>query len=63
MRSIASLIYVHLPHIQAPMACVKVKALAIVVSEAGSLGSMPCAPLDKARLEVALRRCQSEGDS
>lgn len=45
------------------MAGVQVEALAIAVSEAGSLGSMPCALLDTVRLGVALRRCQSEGDS
>ena len=56
MRSIASLIDVQLPVIQAPMAGVQVKALAMAVSDAGSLGSMPCMLLDTARLEVALRR-------
>lgn len=56
MRPIASLLDAELPVIQAPMAGVQDEALAIAVSEAGGLGSMPCAMLDGARLEAALQR-------
>ena len=56
MRPIASLLDAELPVIQAPMAGVQDEVLAIAVSEAGGLGSMPCAMLDGARLEAALQR-------
>ena len=56
MFPIASLLDAELPVIQAPMAGVQDEALAIAVSEAGGLGSMPCAMLDRARLEAALQR-------
>lgn len=56
MRPIASLLDAELPVIQAPMAGVQDEALASAVSEAGGLGSMPCAMLDAARLEAALQR-------
>jgi nitronate monooxygenase len=56
VRPIASLLDAELPVIQAPMAGVQDEALAIAVSEAGGLGSMPCAMLDEARLEAALQR-------
>lgn len=56
MRPIASLLDADLPVIQAPMAGVQDEALAIAVSEAGGLGSMPCAMLDGTRLEAALQR-------
>ena len=56
MQSITSLLGVELPVIQAPMAGVQDEELAIAVSDASGLGSMPCALLDSARLEAALRR-------
>jgi nitronate monooxygenase len=56
MTVITSLLGVELPVVQAPMAGVQDEALAIAVAEAGGLGSMPCALLDAARLEEALRR-------
>jgi nitronate monooxygenase len=59
MQSIARLLGVELPVIQAPMAGVQDEALAIAVAEAGGLGSMPCALLDTARLESALQRFAS----
>ena len=55
MRPISELLGVDLPIIQAPMAGVQDEALAIAVSEAGGLGSMPCALLSHAQLEAALR--------
>ena len=54
MPDITSLLGSGLPVIQAPMAGVQDAALAIAVSEAGGLGSMPCALLDAERLEAAL---------
>jgi nitronate monooxygenase len=53
--SLRSLLGIDLPIIQAPMAGVQDEPLAIAVSNAGALGSMPCALLDPARLEAALR--------
>lgn len=55
MSQISALLGVELPIIQAPMAGVQDEALAIAVSEAGGLGSMPCALLTPAQLEAALR--------
>lgn len=59
MPSIAPLLGVELPVIQAPMAGVQDEALAIAVAEAGGLGSLPCALLVPARLESALQRFAS----
>ena len=56
MTSINALLGVELPIIQAPMAGVQDEALAIAVSKAGGLGSMPCALLNPAQLEAALER-------
>lgn len=54
MRSF-DLLGVELPIIQAPMAGSQDTALALAASEAGALGSLPCAMLDLAALEGALR--------
>ncbi len=58
MTSIETLLGVALPIIQAPMAGVQGSALAIAVSNAGGLGSLPCALLsvDAMRLELAAIR-------
>ena len=52
------LIGIELPIIQAPMAGANGSAMAIAVSEAGGLGSLPCGMLDaaKARAEIAAIR-------
>src|SRR5690349_5016552 len=52
---ITTLLGIELPIIQAPMAGVQGSALAIAVSNAGGLGSLPCAPLsvDAMRDELA----------
>jgi nitronate monooxygenase len=52
---IADLLGIELPIVQAPMAGVQGSALAIAVSNAGGLGSLPCALLsvDQMRLELA----------
>jgi nitronate monooxygenase len=53
---VTSLPGVELPLIQAPMAGVQDEALAIAVSQAGALGSMPCALLTPDKLQAALER-------
>jgi len=55
MPSIAELFDIELPVVQAPMAGVQRSALAIAVSNAGGLGSLPCAllSLDDMRADLA----------
>jgi len=57
-RRIIDLFAIELPIIQAPMAGVQVSALTIAVSEAGGLGSLPCALLshEQARTELQIIR-------
>ena len=55
MTTLASLFGTDLPLIQAPMAGVQDEALALAVTAAGGLGSLPCAMLAPASLEAALR--------
>jgi nitronate monooxygenase len=57
-NQISGLFGIELPIIQAPMAGSNGSALAIAVSEAGGLGSLPCAMLspEQAREEIALIR-------
>ncbi|HUE85238.1 MAG TPA: nitronate monooxygenase [Vicinamibacterales bacterium] len=54
MTSIRELLGIELPIVQAPMAGVQGSALAVAVSEAGGLGSLPCAmlSLDAMRAEL-----------
>lgn len=54
MSALKSLLGIELPLIQAPMAGVQDSALAIAVSNAGALGSLPCAMLDDARMRSEL---------
>ncbi len=56
------LLGVELPIIQAPMAGVQGSALAVAVSNAGGLGSLPCAmlTLDSMRTELAALQAQTE---
>jgi nitronate monooxygenase len=53
--SLPSLLGIELPIIQAPMAGVQAGALALAVSNAGGLGSLPCALLDTAGLARELQ--------
>src|SRR5262245_46847925 len=55
MNALTSLLGIERPIIQAPMAGVQGSALTIAVSEAGGLGSLPCAMLgiDAIRSELA----------
>jgi nitronate monooxygenase len=61
MTPLQTLLGVELPIIQAPMAGVQGSALAIAVSNAGGLGSLPCAMLgvDAIRTELAAIKAQS----
>jgi nitronate monooxygenase len=54
LNTLADLLGVELPIIQAPMAGVQDTALALAVAAAGGLGSLPAAMLDPAGLEDAL---------
>jgi nitronate monooxygenase len=55
-------VYTELPIIQAPMAGVQSSALAVAVSNAGGLGSLPCALLtaDQIRAEIATIKAQTD---
>ncbi len=57
-RRLLDLFGIEVPIIQAPMAGAGGAAMAVAVSEAGGLGSLPCAMLDaaKARSEIAVIR-------
>lgn len=59
--SLQALLGIELPIIQAPMAGVQGSALAVAVSEAGGLGSLPCAMLgaEAMRQELAAIRAQT----
>lgn len=58
--SIQALFGIQLPIIQAPMAGVQNSALAIAVSNAGGLGSLPCAMLSPAELRQELEVIRSK---
>ncbi len=60
-RELLDLIGIDLPIIQAPLAGANGSAMAIAVSEAGGLGSLPCAMIDaaKARAEIGVIRQQT----
>ena len=62
--TLQDLLGIELPIIQAPMAGVQGSALAVAVSNAGGLGSLPCAMLDAAALqrELAIQaQCVAQG--
>src|SRR4051794_37462045 len=62
MMTLQTLLGVELPIIQAPMAGVQGSALAVAVSNAGGLGSLPCAmlSLDAMRSELATITSQTD---
>lgn len=62
MTTVQSLLGIELPIIQAPMAGVQGSALALAVSNAGGLGSLPCAMLgpDKLREELSALRAGTD---
>jgi nitronate monooxygenase len=53
-RRLLDLLGIELPIIQAPMAGANGSAMAIAVSEAGGLGSLPCAMLDAAKVRTEM---------
>ena len=61
MQSLQALLGIELPIIQAPMAGAQGSALAVAVSNAGGLGSLPCAMLtiDAMREELATIKAQT----
>ena len=63
MTTLQELLGIELPIIQAPMAGVQGSALAIAVSSAGGLGSLPCALLDTDTMvrEIATIQAQTSG--
>ena len=63
MTTLTDLLGTELPIVQAPMAGVQGSALAIAVSQAGALGSLPCAMLAPAamREELAAVRAGTRG--
>src|SRR3954465_1882236 len=60
--SLQKLFGIDIPIVQAPMAGVQGSALAVAVSNAGGLGSLPCAMLspDAMRNEIAGIRAQTD---
>ncbi len=58
--TIAELFGIELPIIQAPMAGVQTSALTIAVSNAGGLGSLPCATLDRAGMRREIEKVKAE---
>ncbi len=58
--TLQKLLGIELPIIQAPMAGAQDSALTIAVSDAGGLGSLPCAMLDTDTLRNELRTIQSQ---
>lgn len=61
MTSLTTLLGTRLPLIQAPMAGVQGSALALAVSGAGALGSLPCAMLAPDRLREELAALRASG--
>jgi nitronate monooxygenase len=63
MKTLQQLLGIELPVIQAPMAGVQGSALAVAVSNAGGLGSLPCAMLSAGamRKELEAIRAQTSG--
>lgn len=59
MHDLRTLLGVELPIIQAPMAGVQASALAIAVSNAGGLGSLPCALLSLEQMHQELEAIRS----
>jgi len=55
MTSLQALLGIELPVVQAPMAGVQGSALAVAVSNAGGLGSFPCAMLNVDAMRDELR--------
>src|SRR6187399_2848593 len=63
MEGTHALLGTELPIIQAPMAGVQGSALAVAVSNAGGLGSLPCAMLGMTALRQELAAIRAQTDS
>ncbi len=61
-RKLLDLIGTNLPIIQAPMAGASGSEMAIAVSEAGGLGSLPCAMLDSAKADAEIATVRQRTD-
>ncbi len=59
-RRILDLLGIELPIIQAPMAGASTPEMAIAVSEAGGLGSLPCAQYDLAQARAAIAQVRAK---
>lgn len=62
MNNLKKLLNIEFPIIQAPMAGVQDRELAIAVSNSGGLGSVPCAMLSLEKLEQELTTIQQQTD-
>jgi nitronate monooxygenase len=62
MKTFRELLSTELPIIQAPMAGVQGSALAIAVSNAGGLGSLPCAMLSPGQMRAELQAIRAATD-
>ena len=62
-QRIQNLLGIELPIIQAPMAGAGASEMVIAVSEAGGLGSLPCAMLNPEQVRTELNRVQFESCS
>src|SRR5215203_1857703 len=60
--TLRELLGIELPIVQAPMAGVQGSALAVAVSNAGGLGSLPCAMLDAVALRAELAAVRAQTD-
>ena len=58
--NIQDLFGIALPIVQAPMAGVQAGALAVAVSNAGGLGSLPCALLGRESIEAELEQIRTQ---
>src|SRR3982750_3747490 len=59
MTALEDLFGIQLPIIQAPMAGVQDSALAIAVSNAGGLGSLPCTTLNREQMRAEIAAIQA----
>ena len=62
MNAFAQRLGLQLPLIQAPMAGVQLHALTVAVSDAGALGSLPCAMLNPTSLRAELQAIRASTD-
>ena len=61
-RRLLDLLHIEVPIVQAPMAGASGSAMAVATSEAGGLGSLPCAMLDPAAMRSELEAIRAQTD-